>query len=136
APALPYTTLYRSVVAPGQSAVLESSFWAGPKDQYRLEEIAPDLGLTIDYGKFWFVAYPIFSLLTLINDQIGNFGWSIVMLTLVIRLLFYPLSVKQFRSQANMKRLQPKVAQLKEKYGEDKQKFMQAQMELWKKENV
>lgn len=125
-----------TIVAPGQSAVLESAFWAGPKDQYRLEEIAPNLGLTIDYGKFWFVAYPIFSLLTLINDQIGNFGWSIVMLTLVIRLIFYPLSVKQFRSQANMKRLQPKVAQLKEKYGEDKQKFMQAQMELWKKENV
>lgn len=123
-------------VAPGQSAVVEASFWAGPKDQYRLEEIAPDLGLTIDYGKFWFVAYPIFSLLTLINDQIGNYGWSIVMLTLVIRLIFYPLSVKQFRSQANMKRLQPKIAQLKEKYGDDKQKFMQAQMELWKKENV
>src|SRR5690606_36799198 len=72
-----------TVVAPGQSAVLESSFWAGPKDQYRLEEIAPDLGLTTEYGKFWLVAYPIFSLLTLINDQIGNFGWPIVMLTLV-----------------------------------------------------
>ena len=125
-----------TVVAPGQSAVLESALWAGPKDQYRLEEIAPDLGLAIDYGKFWFVAYPVFWLLYKINGLVGNFGFSIVLLTLVIRLLFYPLSVKQFRSQANMKRLQPKIAQLKEKHGDDKQKFMQAQMELWKKENV
>jgi YidC/Oxa1 family membrane protein insertase len=125
-----------SRVDPGQSGVFETGFWAGPKDQYRLEEISPDLGLTIDYGKLWFVAYPIFWVLSKINDQVGNFGLSIVLLTLVIRTLFYPLSVKQFRSQANMKRLQPKIQQLKEKHGEDKQKFMQAQMELWKKENV
>jgi len=123
-------------VDPGQGGVFESGFWAGPKDQYRLEEISPNLGLTIDYGKLWFVAYPIFWVLSKINDQVGNFGLSIVLLTLVIRTLFYPLSVKQFRSQANMKRLQPKILQLKEKHGEDKQKFMQAQMELWKKENV
>jgi YidC/Oxa1 family membrane protein insertase len=123
-------------VPPGQAGQVESAFWAGPKDQYRLEEVSPDLGLTIDYGKLWFVAYPIFWLLTKINDLVGNFGFSIVLLTLVIRLLFYPLSIKQFRSQAGMKRLQPKLAQLKEKYGDDKQKFMQAQMELWKKEKV
>lgn len=123
-------------VQPGQTGQVESAFWAGPKDQYRLEEISQDLGLTIDYGKLWFVAYPIFWLLSKINEQVGNFGFSIVLLTLVIRLMFYPLSIKQFRSQAGMKRLQPKLAQLKDKYGDDKQKFMQAQMELWKKEGV
>lgn len=125
-----------SVVPAGQQTSIETALWAGPKDQYRLEAIAPDLGLTIDYGKLWFVAYPIFWLLSQINSQVGNFGWSIILLTLVIRLAFYPLSAKQYKSQASMKRLQPKIAQLKDRYGDDKQKFMQAQMELWKKEGV
>lgn len=125
-----------NIVAPGQTADIATAFWGGPKDQFRLEEISPDLGLTIDYGKLWFVAYPLFWLLTKINGLVGNYGVAIILLTLLIRTLFYPLSIKQFRSQAGMRRLQPKLAQLKEKYGEDKQKFMQAQMELWKKENV
>jgi len=125
-----------TVVPAGQSATIETAFWAGPKDQFRLEQISPDLGLTIDYGKLWFIAYPLFWLLTKINDMVGNYGVAIILLTLLIRTAFYPLSVKQFRSQANMRRLQPKLQQLKEKCGDDKQKFMQAQMELWKKENV
>ncbi len=123
-------------VEPGQNQTLEASFWAGPKDQYRLEAIAPNFGLTIDYGMLWYFAYPIFWLLTQINDLVKNYGLSIILLTVVIRLLLYPLSAKQFSSQASMKRLQPKIAQLKERYGDDKQKFMQAQMELWKKEKV
>jgi YidC/Oxa1 family membrane protein insertase len=125
-----------TLVPAGQSATIETAFWAGPKDQFRLEQISPDLGLTIDYGKLWFIAYPLFWLLTKINDMVGNYGVAIILLTLLIRTAFYPLSVKQFRSQANMRRLQPKLQQLKEKYGDDKQKFMQAQMELWKKEDV
>lgn len=123
-------------VAPGQQGSIETALWGGPKDQYRLEEVAPNLGLTIDYGMLWFVGSPIFWLLTQINSIVGNFGWSIILLTVVIRLLFYPLSAKQYHSQAAMKRLQPKIAQLKERYGDDKQKFMQAQMELWRKEKV
>jgi len=125
-----------ALVPAGQQGIFETALWAGPKDQYRLENIAPNLGLTIDYGKLWFVGYPIFWLLTQINSLVGNYGWSIILLTLVIRLVFYPLSAKQYRSQASMKRLQPKIAQLKDRYGDDKQKFMQAQMELWKKEGV
>ena len=123
-------------VDPGQSTTIDSAFWAGPKDQYRLEAIAPNFGFTIDYGMLWYFAYPIFWLLTQINDLVKNYGVSIILLTAVIRLLLYPLSAKQFSSQASMKRLQPKIAQLKERYGDDKQKFMQAQMELWKKEKV
>jgi YidC/Oxa1 family membrane protein insertase len=125
-----------TVVPAGTQAQLETALWAGPKDQYRLEDIAPGLGRTIDYGMLWFVGYPIFWLLTQINALVGNYGLAIILLTLVIKLLFFPLSAKQFRSQANMKRLQPKINQLKERYGDDKQKFMQAQMELWKKEKV
>lgn len=125
-----------TTIPAGQQVTLDTALWAGPKDQYRLEEISPDLGLTIDYGMLWFVAYPIFWLLTQINTLVGNYGVAIILLTCVIRLLMYPLSAKQFRSQAALKRIQPKIAQLKEKYGEDKQRFMQAQMELWKKEGA
>jgi len=123
-------------IAPGATMTLESALWAGPKNQDRLEEIAPNLGLTIDYGMLWFVGYPIFQLLSWVNSLVGNYGVAIILLTVIIRTLFYPLSAKQFASQAGMKRLQPKMNQLKERYGEDKQKLMQAQMELWKKEKV
>lgn len=123
-------------VAPGQSAAIEAGFWAGPKDQYRLNEISPDLDLTIDYGLFYFIASPIFWLLTQINDVIGNYGFSILLLTVVIKTLLYPLSAKSFKSMAKMRRLTPKINELKDKYGDDKQRLMQAQMELWKKEQV
>jgi len=124
------------VVAPGENASVAASFWAGPKDQYRLEEISPDLQLTIDYGVFYFIASPIFWLLTQINDAIGNYGFSILLLTLVIKIILYPLSAKSLKSMAKMRKLAPKINALKEQCGEDKQKFMQAQMELWKKEQV
>ncbi len=124
------------VVAPGETASVAASFWAGPKDQYRLEEISPDLQLTIDYGVFYFIASPIFWLLTQINDAIGNYGFSILLLTLVIKIILYPLSAKSLKSMAKMRKLAPKINALKEQCGEDKQKFMQAQMELWKKEQV
>ena len=124
------------VVAPSETASVAASFWAGPKDQYRLEEISPDLQLTIDYGVFYFIASPIFWLLTQINDAIGNYGFSILLLTLVIKIILYPLSAKSLKSMAKMRKLAPKINALKEQCGEDKQKFMQAQMELWKKEQV
>lgn len=123
-------------VAPGQTQSIEAAFWAGPKDQYRLEEIHEDLDLTIDYGWLWFIAQPIFWLLVQINDALGNFGWSIIGLTIVIKVIFMRLSASSYRSMAKMRRLAPKIAQLKDRYGDDKQKLMQAQMELWKKEKV
>jgi YidC/Oxa1 family membrane protein insertase len=125
-----------TIVAPGQSTVLRAAYYAGPKDQYRLEEIATNMGLTIDYGWLWFIASPIFWLLVQINDVVGNYGWSIILLTIIIKLLFYRLSAASYRSMAKMRRLTPKINQLKDRYGEDKQKLMQAQMELWRKEGV
>jgi YidC/Oxa1 family membrane protein insertase len=123
-------------VDPGQTGMIEAGFWAGPKDQYRLEEISPDLDLTIDYGLFYFIASPIFWLLTQIKNAVGNYGVSILLLTLVIKIILYPLSAKSLKSMAKMRKLAPKITALKDKHGEDKQKFMQAQMELWKKEQV
>ena len=126
----------QTTVAPGSSQIVEADFWAGPKDQYRLEEIHKDLDLTIDYSWLWFVAQPIFWLLMKIYGLLGNFGWSIIGLTIVIKVLFMRLSASSYRSMAKMRRLAPKINQLKDRYGEDKQKLMQAQMELWKKEKV
>jgi len=124
------------VIAPGQTGSIEAGFWAGPKDQYRLAEIAPNLELTIDYGVFYFIASPIFWLLTQINNAIGNYGFSILLLTLVIKTILYPLSAKSLKSMAKMRKLAPRINALKEKCGDDKQKFMQEQMALWKKEQV
>jgi len=124
------------VVAPGQTGSIEADFWAGPKDQYRLEEVSPNLELTIDYGMFTFIASPIFWLLTQINDAIGNYGVSILLMTLIIKIILYPLSAKSLKSMAKMRKLAPKINAIKEKCGDDKQKFMQEQMALWKKEQV
>ncbi len=123
-------------VSPGETQTVQAGFWAGPKDQYRLEEIHEDLDLTIDYGWLWFIAQPIFWLLTQINGALGNYGWSIIGLTIVIKVLFMRLSASSYRSMAKMRRLAPKINQLKDRYGDDKQKLMQAQMDLWKKEKV
>ncbi len=123
-------------VAPGELQTVEASFWAGPKDQNRLEEIHQDLDLTIDYSWLWFIAQPIFWLLMKINSVVGNYGWSIIGLTIVIKIIFMRLSASSYRSMAKMRRLTPKINQLKDRYGDDKQKLMQAQMELWKKEKV
>ncbi len=123
-------------VAPGSTVTQEASFYAGPKDQYVLREISPNLDLTIDYGWLWFVASPIYWLLTRINELVGNYGWSIVLLTLTVKGLFYKLSATSYRSMANMRRVMPKMVQLKERYGDDKMKLQKATMELYQKEKI
>jgi len=124
------------VVAPGSRATQQMSFYAGPKDQYRLKEIAPWLDRTIDYGWLWFVASPIYWLLTQINNVVGNYGWSILLLTVVVKAVFFKLSATSYRSMANMRRVMPKMAQLKDRYGDDKMKLQKATMELYKKEKI
>src|SRR5690606_29850948 len=103
-----------TVVAANTTGTISSSFWAGPKDQYRLAEISPKLGLTIDYGYLWFIAQPIFWLLVHLDDMIGNYGLSIIAMTLVIKILFLKLSSTSYRSMAKMRKLTPQVNQLKE----------------------
>ena len=101
-----------------------------------MREISPNLDLTIDYGWLWFVAQPIYWLLTRINELVGNYGWSIVLLTLTVKGLFYKLSATSYRSMANMRRVMPKMVQLKERYGDDKMKLQKATMELYQKEKI
>jgi YidC/Oxa1 family membrane protein insertase len=122
--------------APGATVSTHANFYAGPAIAERLEKAAPGLQLTIDYGWFWFLSIAIFWMMQKIHSVVGNWGWSIVLVTLVIKLMFYRLSAKSYRSMSVMKKLQPRIDQLKTRFGEDKQKFTQALMELYKKEKV
>jgi YidC/Oxa1 family membrane protein insertase len=120
----------------GSSGQLSAQLYMGPKDQYRLEEISAGLNLTVDYGFLWWLAQPLFYLLTFIHGIVGNWGLSIIVLTIIVKSLLYPLSAASFRSMAKMRKLQPEMARLKERYGDDKQQFSQSMMELYKKEGA
>jgi len=123
-------------VAAGESGSHRIQYYAGPKDQYVLRDISPGLDKTIDYSFLWFIASPIYWLLSRINSVIGNYGISIILLTLVVKSAFYKLSETQYRSMAGMRRLMPKMQQLKESYGDDKMKLQKATMDLYKKEKI
>jgi YidC/Oxa1 family membrane protein insertase len=125
-----------TVVAPGQKGTVHARLYAGPKDQERLEQIAPGLELTVDYGLLTLISAPLFWLLSLIHRWVGNWGWSIIILTVLIKLAFYPLSAASYKSMAQMKKLQPKLQSLKERYGDDRQKLNQAMMEMYKTERI
>lgn len=123
-------------IEPGQRGTLKADFYAGPKDQYRLKEISPHLDLTVDYGFLWWLAQPLFWLLTKLHSLIGNWGFSIIALTIVVKALFFKLSAASYRSMAKMRTVAPKMQELKERHGDDRQKMSQATMELYKKEKI
>ncbi|MBN2988713.1 membrane protein insertase YidC, partial [Pseudomonas lactucae] len=123
-------------VAPGAKAETSATLYAGPKSQAVLKELSPGLELTVDYGILWFIAQPIFWLLQHIHSIVGNWGWSIIFLTMLIKGLFFPLSAASYKSMARMRAVAPKLAALKEQHGDDRQKMSQAMMELYKKEKI
>lgn len=123
-------------VGPGDSGDYRAQFYVGPKDQERLSRLAEYLDLTIDYGFLWMLAKPLFAGLKMIQSFLGNWGWSIILLTLVIKVALYPLSAASLKSMAKMRNLQPEMARLKELYGDDRQKMSQELMGLYKKEKV
>ena len=123
-------------VQPGQTSAFGAQFYVGPKDQYRLEEISRGLDLTVDYGFLWWLAQPLYDLLYLIHGLVGNWGIAIILLTVIVKALLYPLSAASFRSMAKMRKLQPEMVRLRERYGDDRQQFSQAMMELYKKEGA
>ena len=124
------------VLDPGHSGKVGASFYAGPKDQYRLREISPYLDLSVDYGWLWWIAQPLFWLLTKIYALVGNWGVAIILLTVLIKAAFFRLSAASYKSMANMRRVQPKLVALREQFADDKQKQSQAMMELYKKEKI
>ena len=123
-------------VAPGGKAETDATLYAGPKVQDKLKALSPGLELTVDYGFLWFIAQPIFWLLKHIHSLLGNWGWSIICLTVLIKLLFFPLSAASYKSMARMRAVAPRLAALKEQFGDDRQKMSQAMMELYKKEKI
>ena len=124
------------VLDPGQQGEVGAEFYAGPKDQYRLKEISPYLELSVDYGWLWWIAQPLFWLLTKIHSFVGNWGVAIILLTVLIKAAFFKLSATSYRSMANMRRVQPKMQDIREQFADDKQKQSQAMMELYKKEKI
>lgn len=113
-----------------------TSLYAGPILPNILKDVAPKLELTADYGMLWVICMPIFYLLKYIYTYVGNWGFSIIIITLIIKIAFYWLNAKNYKSMGNLRKLEPRIKKLKENFGDDKQKFGQALMELYKKEKV
>ncbi len=125
-----------TTVAPGEEWSDTSRLWVGPKLQNVLPDVAPGLELTVDYGIFTFLAKPLFWALDKFHSLVGNWGLAIILVTLLIKAVFFKLSEAQYRSMAKMRKLQPRMAQLKERYGDDRQKMNLAMMDLYKKEKI
>lgn len=123
-------------VAPGATGTWDAQFYAGPKDQKRLEEIAENLNLTVDYGFLWWIAVPLFYLLDFLHGLVGNWGLAIILLTVVVKVVLYPLSAAGYRSMANMRRVAPLMKRLQERYGSDREKLSKEMMALYKKEGA
>ncbi|WP_455205536.1 membrane protein insertase YidC [Kaarinaea lacus] len=123
-------------VAVGETKQLSSKLYIGPKQQKILAEIAPNLELTVDYGILTILSKPLYWLLDKIHSWVGNWGWSIIFVTLIIKAVFYKLSEASYRSMANLRKFQPKMQAIRERYGNDRQRMSQAMMDIYKKEKI
>ncbi len=123
-------------IAPWQEERFHTQLYVGPKLQRKLEHIAPGLELTTDYGIFTVISKPLFWLLERIYQYLRNWGWSIIMLTLLIKLVFYKLSEVGYRSMARMRKFQPQLTRLRERYKDDRQRMNQEMMGLYRKEKI
>lgn len=126
----------RATVAPGESTEFSSELFTGPKLVDRLEEIAPGLDLTVDYGVLTFLSKPMAWYMSWLERLTGNWGLAIILLTLTVKLLLYKLSETSYKSMARMRKLTPRLKALKERYGDDRQRMNQAMMDLYKEEKV
>ena len=123
-------------VAAGSSGLYETQVFIGPKLQDEMKQVATGLELTVDYGMLTVLAQPVFWLLQKIHGLVGNWGWAIVFVTMLIKLAFYKLSETSYKSMANMRKLAPRLKTLKERYGDDRQKLNTAMMDMYKKEKI
>ena len=123
-------------VAPKSWTTTDAVLYVGPQDQTRLAQIATGLDLVVDYGWLTMLAKPIYSVLKALHDAVGNWGWAIVLLTCLVKLILYPISAAGYKSMARMKEVTPRMKALQQQYGKDKQRLQQAMMELYKKEKI
>lgn len=130
------TILPLGTIAPGATVSMDAHLYSGPQETRALEKIAPGLDLVKDYGWLTIIAKPIFWLMTQIHQVLGNWGWTIIMLTVLIKLAFFPLSAASYRSMAKMKLVTPKMQSIRERFKSEPQKMNQAMMELYKTEKI
>lgn len=123
-------------VAPGASGSVGIDMFAGPKEHKQLKKVAEGMELTVDFGWLTFIAAPLFWLLVAIHGVIGNWGWSIIALTVLIKAAFFPLNNAQYKSMAKMKKVGPRMKALKEQYGDDRERYSKEMMELYKREKI
>jgi YidC/Oxa1 family membrane protein insertase len=123
-------------IAPGASESSQATLYVGPQDQNALKQISPGLDLVVDYGWLTVIAKPLYWLLEFFHGLLGNWGWAIIMLTVVVKAAFYPLSAASYKSMAKMKEVTPRLTKLREQYGDDKQKLNMAMMEMYKTEKI
>ena len=131
-----YVRIPVGTIQPGQTASITVPMYAGPQEQRRLAAVAPGFDLVVDYGWLTVIAWPLFWLLEKFHDLAGNWGVAIILLTVLIKLVFYPLSAAQYRSMAKMKLVTPRVQKIREMYEHDRQKMNMAMMELYKTEKI
>lgn len=125
-----------AAVAAGGTGAISMPLYVGPQEQESLKKLATGLELVVDYGWLTVLASPMFLVLSFINNLVGNWGWTIVLFTILLKLVFFPLNQKAGKSMAHMKTMAPKVEAMKARYGDDKLKMNQAMMELYKTEKV
>ena len=130
------TSSESKTIAAGDTLALSQQFWAGPKLQEKLDELSPKLSLTTDYGFFSLFSRPLYWMLSKVQKFVSNWGWSIIVVTLIIKLIFFPLTAKSARSMAKMKKVQPRLKQIQERYKDDRQKLQQEMMAIYKKEKI
>ena len=123
-------------IEPGATVRVDVPLYAGPQDQDHLQSVAPGLELVVDYGNFKIISQPLFWVLKLFHRWSGNWGIAIILLTVVIKLIFFPLSAASYKSMAKMKLVTPRLMKLREQYGDDKVKMNQAMMDLYKTEKI
>jgi len=130
------TIVPAGAIAPGATGTVTVRLYAGPEEQGKLAAIAPGLDLTVDYGWLTVIAVPLFWVLRWLHGWVHNWGVAIILLTIMIKALFYPLSATSYRSMAKMRVVAPKLQKLKDQYGSDRQRLQQAMMELYKTEKI
>ena len=123
-------------LAPGETSTVTNTLYVGPKNQSVLSDLAPHLDLVVDYGWLWWIAQPLFWLLTTIQSVVVNWGIAIIVLTLLVKLAFFQLSAAGYKSMARMRKVQPRIVAIRDEYANDKAKQSQAMMELYKKEKI
>lgn len=120
----------------GQSTTAKATMWVGPKEQAGLAQVDESLPYVVDYTWLHFLAKPMFLFMSWIHSWIGNWGWTIIVLTIIIKICLYPLARSSYRSMARMKKFAPRMKEIKEKYGDDKQQMNQAMMNLYRTEKI